>query len=91
MLLEKWTEGRRQCTMPLLTWKKHTTGYPGSNYYNYEGAGRLKLRQGDQKSLHNIKDIHMVILKMQNNKKSAPVLVTASSHFPSLDLKDIDA
>ena len=28
---------------------------------------------------------------MQNNKKSAPVLVTASSHFPSLDLKNIDA
>ena len=58
---------------------------------NYEGAGRLKLRQGDQKSLHNIKDIHMVLLEMQNNKKSAPVLVTASSRFPSLDLKNIDA
>ena len=58
---------------------------------NYEGAGRLKLRQGDQKSLHNIKDIHMVLLQMQNNKKSAPVLVTASSRFPSLDLKNIDA
>ena len=28
---------------------------------------------------------------MQNNKKSAPVLVTALSHFPSLDLKNIDA
>ena len=58
---------------------------------NYEGAGRLKLRQGDQKTLHNIKDIDMVLLEMQNNKKSAPVLVTASSHFPSLDLKNIDA
>ena len=58
---------------------------------NYEGAGRLKLRQGNQKSLHNIKDIYMVLLDMQNNKKSAPVLVTASSHFISLDLKNIDA
>ena len=38
---------------------------------NYEGAGRLKLRQGDQKPLYNIKDIHMVLLEMQNNKKSA--------------------
>ena len=28
---------------------------------------------------------------MQNNKKSAPILVTVSSHFPSLDLKNIDA
>ena len=55
-------------------------------YNNYEGAGRLKLRQGDQKSLHNIKDIHMVFLEMQNNKKSAPVLVIASSQFPSLNL-----
>ena len=35
---------------------------------NYEGAGRLKLIQGDQKSLHNIKDIHMVLLEMQNKK-----------------------
>ena len=59
----------------------------------YEGADRLKLRQGDQKSLHNIKGIHMVIviLKMQNNKKSARVLVTALNHFPSLDLKNSDA
>ena len=58
---------------------------------NYEGAGRQKPRQVDQKSLHNIKDIHMVLLEMQNNKKSTPVLVTASSHFPSLNLKNIDA
>ena len=33
----------------------------------------------------------MVLLEMQNNKKSAPVLVTALSHFPLLDLKNIDA
>ena len=58
---------------------------------NFEGAGGLKLRQGDQKSLHNIKDIHMVLLEMQNNKKSAPVLVTSSSHVLLLDLKNIDA
>ena len=54
---------------------------------NYEGVGILKLRKDDQKSLHNIKDIHMVLLEMQNNKKSASVLITASSPFPSLDLK----
>ena len=30
-------------------------------YNNYEGAGRQKLRQDDQKSLHNIKDIYMVL------------------------------
>ena len=58
---------------------------------NYEGANRLKLRQGNQKSLHNIKGIHIVLLEMQINKKSSPILVTASSHFPSLDLKNIDA
>ena len=28
---------------------------------------------------------------MQNNKKSDPILVTVSSHFPSLDLQSIDA
>ena len=33
----------------------------------------------------------MVLLEMQNNKKFASVLVTASSHFPSLDFKNIDA
>ena len=33
----------------------------------------------------------MVLLEMQSNKKSASVLVTASSHFPSFDLKNIDA
>ena len=65
---------------------------------NYEGASRLRLRQVNQKSLHNIKDIlhniKAIIFKtksLHNNKKSAPVLVTASSHFPSLDLKNIDA
>ena len=33
----------------------------------------------------------MVLLEMHNNKKSSPVLVIASSHFPSLDLKNINA
>ena len=35
---------------------------------NYKGAGKLKLKQGNQKSLRNIKDIHIVLLEMQNNK-----------------------
>ena len=30
-------------------------------YNNYEGAGRQKLRQDDQKSLHNIKGIYIVL------------------------------
>ena len=34
MLLEKWTEGRRQCIASLLTWRKHTTRYLGKNCGN---------------------------------------------------------
>ena len=34
MLLEMWTEGRRQCTVLLLTWRKHTTGYAERNCGN---------------------------------------------------------
>ena len=28
MLLEKRLKSRKQCTVPLLTWRKDTTGYP---------------------------------------------------------------
>ena len=34
MLLEKRTEGQKQCTVPLLTWRKHMTGYPERNCRN---------------------------------------------------------
>ena len=34
ILLEKCTAGRRQCTLPLLTWRKHTTGYSKRNCEN---------------------------------------------------------
>ena len=34
MLLEKWTEGHSALTVPLLTWKKYTTGYPERNCGN---------------------------------------------------------
>ena len=34
MLLESGLKGRRQCTVPLLTWRKHTTGYPERNCGN---------------------------------------------------------
>ena len=35
MLLEKWTE--RRCTVPLLTWRRHTTGCPERNCGNAYG------------------------------------------------------
>ena len=35
MLLEKWTEGQNvRCTVPLLTCRTHTTGYPERNCGN---------------------------------------------------------
>lgn len=61
-------------------------------YNNYEGAGRLKGRQGEQKSLNNVKDIHKVLLEMTSDKEhEAPTIVTATSHFPSLDITNLDA
>ena len=34
MLLEKWTEGQKRCSVLLLTWKKHATEYPERNCGN---------------------------------------------------------